>query len=111
VRPTRDRTGHWALQQKLSEVCAARERNRHLMVAEHYRAVADSTERSMKAAWAERFPRMVSAYNAQPAPSVRGSARMNGPAEGDEAAQVMGPKFHGRRSIWRFSNFDSFVAI
>lgn len=34
------------------------ERSRHLMVAEHYSALAANAERSMRAAWDERFPRM-----------------------------------------------------
>jgi hypothetical protein len=37
------------------------ERRRHLMVADHYCALARSAERSMKAALEERFPRMMTA--------------------------------------------------
>jgi hypothetical protein len=37
------------------------ERCRHLIVAEHYRVLAESAERSLNAAWAERFPRMLTA--------------------------------------------------
>jgi hypothetical protein len=39
----------------------AEERRRHLMVADHYTALAQSAERSMKAALKERFPRMMTA--------------------------------------------------
>ena len=37
------------------------ERRRHLMVADHYCALARGAERSMKAALEERFPRMMTA--------------------------------------------------
>jgi ABC-type Fe3+-siderophore transport system permease subunit len=33
----------------------------HLMVANHYRALAESAERSLHAAWERRFPRMLTA--------------------------------------------------
>ena len=39
----------------------AEERRRHLMVAEHFSALAQSAERSMKAALEKRFPRMLTA--------------------------------------------------
>jgi hypothetical protein len=39
----------------------AEERRRHLIVADHYSALAHSAERSMKAALEERFPRMMTA--------------------------------------------------
>jgi hypothetical protein len=39
----------------------AEERRRHRMVADHYSALAQSAERSVKAALEERFPRMMTA--------------------------------------------------
>jgi hypothetical protein len=39
----------------------AEERRRHLMLADHYCALAQSAERSMKAALEERFPHMLTA--------------------------------------------------
>ncbi len=39
----------------------AQERRRHLMVADHHSALAQSAERSMKTALEERFPRMMTA--------------------------------------------------
>jgi hypothetical protein len=39
----------------------AEERRHHLMIADHYSALAQSAERSMKAALEERFPRMLTA--------------------------------------------------
>jgi hypothetical protein len=39
----------------------AEERRRHLTVADHYTALAQSAERSMKGALEERFPRMMTA--------------------------------------------------
>jgi hypothetical protein len=39
----------------------AEEQRRHLIVADHYSALAQSAEGSMKAALVERFPRMLTA--------------------------------------------------
>jgi hypothetical protein len=42
----------------LAETATPEERNGHLIVAEHYRALADAEERSVKTTLEERFPRM-----------------------------------------------------
>jgi len=59
LRRCRKRAAEW--KNHAETAVTPEERCRHLMVAEHYSALADSAERSMKAAWDERFPRMLSA--------------------------------------------------
>jgi hypothetical protein len=53
------RAAEW--ESRSATAVTAKERRRHLTVADHYRALAQSTERSMKAALEERFPRMMTA--------------------------------------------------
>jgi hypothetical protein len=59
LRRCRKRAAEW--KNRAETAVTAEERYRHLMVAEHYSALAERAERSMKAAWDERFPRMLSA--------------------------------------------------
>jgi hypothetical protein len=59
LRRCRKRAAEWM--SRAESAVTAEERYRHLMVAEHYSALADNAERSMKAAWLERFPGMQSA--------------------------------------------------
>jgi hypothetical protein len=59
ARRCRKRAAEW--NNHAETALTAEERCRHLMVAEHYRALAESAERSLNAAWEERFPRMLTA--------------------------------------------------
>jgi hypothetical protein len=59
LRRCRKRAAEW--KDRAETAVTAEEQCRHLMIAEHYGALADNAERSMKAAWLERFPRMLSA--------------------------------------------------
>jgi hypothetical protein len=54
-----NRAAEW--KSRAATAITAEERRRHLMVADHYSALARSAERSMKAALEERFPRMMTA--------------------------------------------------
>jgi len=53
------RAAEW--ESRAETAITAEERRRHLMVADHYSALAHSAERSMKVALEERFPRMMTA--------------------------------------------------
>jgi hypothetical protein len=56
ARRCRKRAAEW---KKLAETAmTAEERSGHLVVAEHYSALAEAAERSVKVTLEERFPRM-----------------------------------------------------
>jgi hypothetical protein len=56
ARRCRKRAAEW---KNLAETATTtEERNGHLIVAEHYSALAEAAERSVKATLEERFPRM-----------------------------------------------------
>jgi hypothetical protein len=59
VRRCRKRAAEW--NNRAEAAITAEERCGHLMVADHYRALAESAERSLHAAWERRFPRMLTA--------------------------------------------------
>jgi hypothetical protein len=61
ARRCRKRAAEW--NNRAETALTAEERCRQLMVAEHYRALAESAERSLNAAWEERFPRMLTALH------------------------------------------------
>jgi hypothetical protein len=55
----RKRAAEWI--DRAEAAITADERCRALVVADHYRALAESAERSLHAAWERRFPRMLTA--------------------------------------------------
>jgi hypothetical protein len=55
ARRCRKRATEW--KSRADTAITAEERFRHVVVAEHYSALAESAERSLNAAWDERFPR------------------------------------------------------